>query len=118
MTLLIVDIMTGTDSDWKNVIAKELPDLEIRFWPDIKDPKDIKYLAFGRPNFDELPELPIGFDKIDSLELLDISYSTLITNLDSLSNCKKLKVFIPPLSKRSLAYSYASLRAFNVFSAA
>ena len=24
MTLLIVDIMTGTESDWKNVIAKEL----------------------------------------------------------------------------------------------
>ncbi|PPR65937.1 MAG: Glyoxylate/hydroxypyruvate reductase A [Alphaproteobacteria bacterium MarineAlpha3_Bin7] len=62
MTLLIVDIMTGTESDWKNVIAKELPDLEVRFWPDIKDPKDIKYLAFGRPNFDELPDLPnLGF---------------------------------------------------------
>ena len=54
--------MTGTESDWKNVIAKELPDLEVRFWPDIKDPKDIKYLAFGRPNFDELPDLPnLGF---------------------------------------------------------
>ena len=33
MTLLIVDIMTGTESDWKNVIAKELPDLEVRFGP-------------------------------------------------------------------------------------
>ena len=30
MTLLIVDIMTGTESDWKNVIAKELPILRIQ----------------------------------------------------------------------------------------
>ena len=60
MKLLFANFMgTGADADsWRNYIHAELPDLEIEFWPDCADPASVDYLAFGRPNFDDLPEFP------------------------------------------------------------
>ncbi len=58
MALLIMNLMTGEPEDWRQAINADLPDLEIRFMPDAGDVADIEYLAFGRPNFDELPDLP------------------------------------------------------------
>ena len=58
MALLITNLMMGTEDEWRSAIQAGIPDLDVRFWPDIGDPADIEYLAFTRPNFDELPELP------------------------------------------------------------
>ncbi len=58
MALLIINLMMGTQEDWRAAIKAELPDLEVRFWPDIGDPADIEYLAFTRPNLDEWPAFP------------------------------------------------------------
>ena len=58
MALLISNLMMGTDADWRAAINAELPDLEVRFWPDIGDPADIEYIAFTRPSLDDWPELP------------------------------------------------------------
>ncbi len=58
MALLIIDLMMGTDADWRAAINAELPGLEVRFWPGAGDPADIEYLAFTRPRPDEWPEFP------------------------------------------------------------
>lgn len=58
MALLISNLLMGTDADWRAAINAELPDLEVRFWPDVGDPADIEYLAFTRPSPDEWPEFP------------------------------------------------------------
>ena len=58
MALLIINLMMGTQEDWRAAIKAELPDLEVRFWPGIGDPADIEYLAFTRPNLDEWPAFP------------------------------------------------------------
>jgi glyoxylate/hydroxypyruvate reductase A len=60
MALLIVNLdkQIGNAQAWRDNFAAQLPDLEIRFWPDTGNVADIKYLAFIRPDFDALPELP------------------------------------------------------------
>jgi glyoxylate/hydroxypyruvate reductase len=60
MALLIVDLdkYIGNAQAWRDTFARQLPDLEIRIWPEAGDLSDIDYLAFMRPNFDLLPELP------------------------------------------------------------
>ncbi len=58
MALLISNLLMGTDADWRAAISAELPDLEVRFWPDVGDPADIEYLAFTRPSLDDWPEFP------------------------------------------------------------
>lgn len=58
MALLISNILTGDAETWRTAITNELPDLEVRFWPDVGDANDIEYIAFGRPNFDEFPAFP------------------------------------------------------------
>ncbi len=50
MALLICNLLMGTGADWRAAISAELPDLEVRFWPDVGDPADIEYLAFTRPS--------------------------------------------------------------------
>ena len=50
--------MTGEPNEWRAAIQAELPDLDVRFMPDAGDTSDIRYLAFGKPDFDALPELP------------------------------------------------------------
>jgi glyoxylate/hydroxypyruvate reductase len=60
MALLIVNLdrQIGTAQAWRDTFAVELPDLEIRIWPEAGEVADIEYLAFIRPDFDSLPELP------------------------------------------------------------
>ncbi|MCY4396166.1 MAG: glyoxylate/hydroxypyruvate reductase A [Rhodospirillaceae bacterium] len=58
MALLICNLMMGTPADWRAAIHAELPDLEVRFWPDAGDPADIEYLAFTRPDPDDWPAFP------------------------------------------------------------
>jgi hypothetical protein len=40
---------------WSDTFRQQLPDLELRFWPDAGDVKDIEYLAFMHPDFNALP---------------------------------------------------------------
>jgi glyoxylate/hydroxypyruvate reductase A len=60
MALLIVNLdkQIGNAAAWNDAFAVQFPDLEIRFWPDAGELKDIEYLAFIRPDFDVLPPLP------------------------------------------------------------
>lgn len=60
MALLIVNLdrQIGNAQLWRDTFAAQLPELEIRIWPDAGDAADIEYLAFIRPDFDILPELP------------------------------------------------------------
>src|SRR5215467_8078765 len=59
MALLIVDLhdCIGNAKAWRDAVAEQLPDLEVRFWPDAEF-ADIEYLAFMHPDFDALPVLP------------------------------------------------------------
>ncbi len=60
MALLIVNLdkQIGNAAAWRDTFAAQLPDLEIRIWPEAGKATDIEYLAFIRPDFDALPELP------------------------------------------------------------
>ncbi|HVH74604.1 MAG TPA: glyoxylate/hydroxypyruvate reductase A [Stellaceae bacterium] len=60
MALLLfgLDRYIGNAQAWRETFAAQLPDLEIRIWPDIGEPAEIDYLAFMHPDFDVLPELP------------------------------------------------------------
>src|ERR1700680_2169704 len=60
MALLIVNLdkQIGNAEAWRDTFAAQLPDLEIRIWPDAGQLADIEYLAFIRPDFDALPALP------------------------------------------------------------
>jgi glyoxylate/hydroxypyruvate reductase len=60
MALLIVELdrRIGNAKAWRDTFAEQLPDLEIRIWPDPGDPADIEYLAFMHPDFDALPVFP------------------------------------------------------------
>jgi glyoxylate/hydroxypyruvate reductase A len=60
MALLIVNLdkQIGNAQAWRDTFAAQLPDLEIRIWPDAGALADIEYLAFIRPDFDALPPLP------------------------------------------------------------
>jgi glyoxylate/hydroxypyruvate reductase A len=60
MALLIVNLdkQIGNAQAWCDTFEAQLPDLEIRIWPDAGKLADIEYLAFIRPDFDALPELP------------------------------------------------------------
>ena len=60
MALLIVNLdkQIGTAQAWRDNFADQLPDLEIRIFPEANDLEDIEYLAFIRPDFDIIPPLP------------------------------------------------------------
>src|SRR5437016_6644231 len=60
MALLIVNLdrQIGNAAAWRDIFAEQLPELEIRIWPEAGKVADIEYLAFIRPDFDSLPELP------------------------------------------------------------
>ena len=60
MALLIVNLdkQIGNAAAWRDAFADQIPDLEIRIWPDAGEVGDIEYLAFIRPDFDVLPRLP------------------------------------------------------------
>ncbi len=60
MALLIVDLdkYIGNARTWRDTFGEQLPDLEIRIWPEAGDLADIDYLAFMHPDFDALPAFP------------------------------------------------------------
>jgi glyoxylate/hydroxypyruvate reductase A len=60
MALLLIDLdkRIGNAKAWRDTFAEQLPDLEIRIWPDPGEVADIEYLAFMHPDFDILPEFP------------------------------------------------------------
>ncbi len=60
MALLLVDLQNqiGDGPQWLAAFEQQLPDLEIRLWPDAGNVSDIEYLAFMRPDFGELPHFP------------------------------------------------------------
>ena len=60
MALLIVNLdkTIGDAAAWCQAFGEQLPDLEIRIWPDAGELRDIQYLAFMHPDFDALPSFP------------------------------------------------------------
>ncbi len=60
MALLIINLdkIIGSAQAFRDAFKKQLPDLAIRFWPDAGDLKDIEYLAFMHPDFNQLPAFP------------------------------------------------------------
>jgi glyoxylate/hydroxypyruvate reductase A len=60
MALLMVNLdrMIGNAQLWRDEFAEQLPELDIRIWPDNGDPAEVEYLAFMRPDFDVIPALP------------------------------------------------------------
>ena len=60
MALLLIDLdkRIGNAKAWRDTFAEQLPDLEIRIWPDPGEAADIEYLAFMHPDFDALPVFP------------------------------------------------------------
>jgi len=60
MALLIVDLekYIGNAQVWRDTFEEQLPDMELRIWPDAGELAGIEYLAFMRPNFDILPPFP------------------------------------------------------------
>jgi glyoxylate/hydroxypyruvate reductase A len=60
MALLIIGLdkhIAGAQA-WQEEFGAQLPELEIRFWPQAGDAADIEYLAFMHPDFDVLPSFP------------------------------------------------------------
>jgi glyoxylate/hydroxypyruvate reductase A len=60
MALLIINLdkVIGRAEAWRDAFKKQIPDLPIRFWPDVGEVRDIEYLAFMHPDFDQLPAFP------------------------------------------------------------
>src|SRR5712672_1776844 len=60
MALLIVDLdkYIGNAKAWRDTFEDQMPEIEIRIWPDAGALADVEYLAFMRPNFDILPPFP------------------------------------------------------------
>src|SRR6202047_3617832 len=60
MALLLIDLdkHIGSAKAWRDTFEEQLPDLEVRLWPDAGALADIDYLAFMRPDFDSLPAFP------------------------------------------------------------
>src|SRR6266852_2332464 len=60
MALLIVDLdkYIGNAKAWRDTFEDQMPEIEIRIWPETGQLADIEYLAFMRPNFDILPPFP------------------------------------------------------------
>jgi glyoxylate/hydroxypyruvate reductase len=60
MALLIIELdkHIGNAKAWCDTFNEQLPDVEIRIWPDAADVRDIEYLAFMYPDFDLLPAFP------------------------------------------------------------
>jgi hypothetical protein len=60
MALLLIDLdkRIGNAKAWRDTFSEQLPDLEIRIWPDPGETADIEYLAFMHPDFDALPAFP------------------------------------------------------------
>ncbi len=60
MALLIVNLdkIIGSAEAFREAFKEQVPDLPIRFWPEAGEVKDIEYLAFMHPDFNQLPAFP------------------------------------------------------------
>jgi glyoxylate/hydroxypyruvate reductase A len=60
MALLIINLdkIIGSARAFREAFEEKVPGLPIRFWPDVGELKDIEYLAFMHPDFDQLPAFP------------------------------------------------------------
>src|SRR5262249_38414574 len=60
MALLIINLdkVIGSAQAWRDSFKEQLPELPIRFWPEVNDVKEIEYPAFMHPVFDLLPAFP------------------------------------------------------------
>ena len=60
MALLLIELdkRIGNANAWRDTFKEQLPDLEVRVWPDAGNLADIEYLAFMHPDFDQLPAFP------------------------------------------------------------
>ncbi len=60
MALLIygLDTRIGTAQRWRDCVAELLPGLDLRIFPEVGNPAEIRYLAFMHPDFDAIPPLP------------------------------------------------------------
>lgn len=60
MALLLIELdkRIGDAQLWRDTFKQQLPDLEVRIWPEAGKLKDIEYLAFMHPDFDQLPTFP------------------------------------------------------------
>jgi glyoxylate/hydroxypyruvate reductase len=60
MALLIYGLHTriGNAQAWRETLAEQLPEMDVRIWPELGDAADIEYLAFMAPDFDAIPPLP------------------------------------------------------------
>jgi glyoxylate/hydroxypyruvate reductase A len=60
MALLIVDLdkYIGNAKAWRDTFGEQLPDLDVRIWPEAGKLAEIEYLAFMHPDFDSIPDLP------------------------------------------------------------
>ncbi len=60
MALLLVNLdkFIGDVETWRATFAEQIPDLELRIFPDAGDLSEIDYLAFMRPDFDVIPAPP------------------------------------------------------------
>ena len=53
--------LSSVDSEarWKPQLARLMPELEVRIWPDVHDPADIDYALVWRPEPGVLASLPL-----------------------------------------------------------
>src|SRR6478752_3885013 len=60
MALLIVNLdkVIGNAQAFRDAFKEQIPELPIRIWPHAGDVKDIEYLAFMHPDFNQLPAFP------------------------------------------------------------
>jgi glyoxylate/hydroxypyruvate reductase len=60
VALLIVELdkHIGNAAAWRATFKQQLPELNLRIWPEAGNPADIDYLAFMHPDFDKLPHFP------------------------------------------------------------
>jgi len=60
MALLIIDLdkNIGNAQVWRDTFAEQIPDLEIRIWPEPGNLADVEYLAFMHPDFGAFPAFP------------------------------------------------------------
>jgi glyoxylate/hydroxypyruvate reductase A len=60
MALLIIELdkRIGNAKEWRDTFRDQIPDLEIRIWPEAGDARDVEYLAFMHPDFGVLPAFP------------------------------------------------------------
>jgi glyoxylate/hydroxypyruvate reductase len=60
MSLLIIglDQHIGSAGAWRDELARQLPHVGVRIWPDVAAVAEVTYLAFMHPDFDALPSFP------------------------------------------------------------